>query len=219
MDTKLINCAQDQTEPTRTRRPIADIICEFLEVAFNLVLYTRGVYPDGIFKKRQKYNISVMMSVHPGLNEYIKDVLVGIRSLICLGNIERITLEITKEEKPIERYVFELMLFDAVKRDTDNDNWNLPQQLRDLLLKIHTSDAVLKPLPSDCSFIVTVQTKDSVANELVNCEHFEGFPWVRLDQNTSDALPNTAAIFPLKSCSFQQFDMQCFVEINFNNKA
>ena len=35
---------------------------EFLEVLINTVLYVRNIYPDGIFKKYQKYNMAVMVS-------------------------------------------------------------------------------------------------------------------------------------------------------------
>ena len=207
---------KDVHYPRETSTSIADVICEFLEVASHLILYCRGVYPDGIFKKCRKYNVAAMMSCHPDLNCYIKDVLVGIRLLISTGNVERVTLQIvTKENKPVERYVFELLLFGDIDRDKEYESPDLERQLRDLLLKIHTSDAVLKPLPDDCSFVVSVQTKDSVGYDLINGEHFEGFPWVKSDEkdDTAECLTKPG-IIPLKSCSTKHFDLQCFVETN-----
>lgn len=44
---------------------VADVLCEFLEVAVHLILYVREVYPVGIFQKRKKYNVPVQVS--PGL--------------------------------------------------------------------------------------------------------------------------------------------------------
>ena len=41
---------------------VADVVMEFLEVLINMVLYVRNIYPDGIFKKYQKYNMAVMVS-------------------------------------------------------------------------------------------------------------------------------------------------------------
>lgn len=38
---------------------VADVLCEFLEVAVHLILYVREVYPVGIFQKRKKYNVPV----------------------------------------------------------------------------------------------------------------------------------------------------------------
>ena len=43
---------------------VADVLCEFLEVAVHLILYVREVYPVGIFQKRKKYNVPVQVSLH-----------------------------------------------------------------------------------------------------------------------------------------------------------
>lgn len=43
---------------------VADVLCEFLEVAVHLILYVREVYPVGIFQKRKKYNVPVQVSPH-----------------------------------------------------------------------------------------------------------------------------------------------------------
>ncbi len=40
---------------------VADILCEFLEVAIHLILYVREIYPSGIFQKRKKYNVPVQV--------------------------------------------------------------------------------------------------------------------------------------------------------------
>ncbi|KAG5838727.1 hypothetical protein ANANG_G00226650, partial [Anguilla anguilla] len=61
---------------------VADILCEFLEVAIHLILYVREVYPSGIFQKRKKYNVPVQMSCHPELNQYIQDTLHCVKPLI-----------------------------------------------------------------------------------------------------------------------------------------
>lgn len=44
---------------------VADVLCEFLEVAVHLILYVREVYPVGIFQKRKKYNVPVQVSAPP----------------------------------------------------------------------------------------------------------------------------------------------------------
>lgn len=43
---------------------VADILCEFLEVAIHLILYVREVYPSGIFQKRKKYNVPVQVQMN-----------------------------------------------------------------------------------------------------------------------------------------------------------
>ena len=197
------------------RSSMADVICEFLEVSFNLILYVRSVYPNGIFRKSRKYNVAVMMSRHPELNKYICDVLTGINALISAGNVERVTFQInTKEDEPIERFVFELRLFEGSENSerTLNRVCEIEQCLRDLLLKINNCDAVLQPLPEDCTFSVNVQTKESVANELMKNDHFEGFPWIRAESSDNTTSLQKSSIHPLKSCNMQNLKIQCFVE-------
>jgi len=39
------------------------VLCEFLEVAFHLILYVREVYPPVVFERRKKYNVPVQVYV------------------------------------------------------------------------------------------------------------------------------------------------------------
>lgn len=38
------------------------VLCEFLEVAFHLILYIREVYPAVVFERRKKYSVPVQVS-------------------------------------------------------------------------------------------------------------------------------------------------------------
>ena len=38
------------------------VLCEFLEVAFHLILYVREVYPPVVFERRKKYNVPVQVN-------------------------------------------------------------------------------------------------------------------------------------------------------------
>lgn len=67
---------------------VADVLCEFLEVAVHLILYVREVYPVGIFQKRKKYNVPVQMSCHPELNQYIQDTLHCVKPLLEKNDVE-----------------------------------------------------------------------------------------------------------------------------------
>lgn len=49
--------------PDSSLQVVADILCEFLEVAIHLILYVREVYPSGIFQKRKKYNVPVQVQI------------------------------------------------------------------------------------------------------------------------------------------------------------
>ena len=38
-----------------------DIFAEFLEVGIHLILYSRKLYPTGLFERRKKYNVPVQV--------------------------------------------------------------------------------------------------------------------------------------------------------------
>ena len=40
----------------------ADILSEFLEVAFHAILYVREIYPSSVFERRKKYDVPVQVS-------------------------------------------------------------------------------------------------------------------------------------------------------------
>ncbi|PIO35649.1 hypothetical protein AB205_0032710, partial [Aquarana catesbeiana] len=54
---------------------VADILCEFLEVAVHLILYVREVYPTGIFQKRKKYNVPVQCLLSDSLLSHVEQLL------------------------------------------------------------------------------------------------------------------------------------------------
>uniref|UniRef100_A0A3B1KEZ7 Mitotic arrest deficient 2 like 2 n=1 Tax=Astyanax mexicanus TaxID=7994 RepID=A0A3B1KEZ7_ASTMX len=70
---------------THTHTMVADILCEFLEVAIHLILY-----------KRKKYNVP--MSCHPELNQYIQDTLHCVKPLIEKNEAEKVGVVIMDKE-------------------------------------------------------------------------------------------------------------------------
>lgn len=93
-----------------------DILLEFLEVAFNHILFFRKIYPKEIFIKRKIYGITVYVSEHPELNEYLLNVLNAVRELIKEdeNSIKTINLTFYNENKlPIEKFVFDIVKLQA----------------------------------------------------------------------------------------------------------
>lgn len=89
---------------------------EFLEVAFNHILYFRNLYPKEIFVKKKIYSTTIYVSEHPELNEYIKNVLNAIRELVkedesCVKAVNLVFYN--KHKIPIERFVFDLVKLQA----------------------------------------------------------------------------------------------------------
>ncbi|KAE8591840.1 hypothetical protein XENTR_v10018589 [Xenopus tropicalis] len=127
---------------------VADILCEFLEVAVHLILYVREVYPIGIFQKRKKYNVPVQMSCHPELNRYIQDTLHCVKPLIEKNDVEKVVVVILdKEHHPVERFVFEIAQPPLLSISSDSLLSHVEQLLRAFILKISVCDAVLDNNP------------------------------------------------------------------------
>ncbi|CAK9834019.1 Mitotic spindle assembly checkpoint protein MAD2B [Anthophora retusa] len=98
-----------------------DILLEFLEVAFNHILFFRNLYPKEIFERRKVYSTIVYVSEHPELNEYIKNVLNTIRELLKEdeNSVKAVNLVFyNRKREPIEKFVFDL-----VKLQTSNTEY------------------------------------------------------------------------------------------------
>eukprot|EP00061_Rhincodon_typus_P015387 g43028.t1 len=106
------------------RYVVADVLCEFLEVAIHMILYVREVYPVGIFQKRKKYNVPVQ-------NEVDRMVVVIL----------------DKEHHPVERFVFEISQPPLLSVSSDTLLSRVEQLLRASILKISVCDAILDSNP------------------------------------------------------------------------
>jgi len=190
---------------------VVSVVIELLEVALNMILYVRNIYPDGIFKKYRKYNIAVLMSCHPEVNSYIKDVFASIQPLISKGDIEKVVFQIiNKDGCPVERYCFEMKFLG------DNSKccyFDVEEHVRALLLKLNVCESLLSPLPAECSFQILAHTKRSTLTAMEESNNFQDSPWVVAEDKGGGVLED-ANIIPIRSCSNQAFILQCYAEEN-----
>uniref|UniRef100_A0A8C6LDH1 Mitotic spindle assembly checkpoint protein MAD2B n=1 Tax=Nothobranchius furzeri TaxID=105023 RepID=A0A8C6LDH1_NOTFU len=202
---------------------VADILCEFLEVAIHLILYVREVYPSGIFQKKKKYNVPVQMSCHPGLNQYIQDTLHCIKPLIEKNDAEKVVVVIMdKEHHPVERFVFEISQPPVVSiRHTEDISIflnhsaetllsHVEQLLRAFILKISVCDAVLNNNPPGCSFTVLVHTREAATRNMEKVQVIKDFPWIVADEQ--EVQMKESRLIPLKSMTSDIVKMQLYVE-------
>ncbi|XP_078368970.1 mitotic spindle assembly checkpoint protein MAD2B-like isoform X2 [Oculina patagonica] len=177
------------------------VLCEFLEVAFHLILYVREVYPPVVFERRKKYNVPVQMCCHPDLNQYILDVLQTTKPLLEKGEVQRVALVISnKKFIPVERFVFEIGNPEESSATGSEDNFLLHTEkaLRGFLLKINACDALLEPIPPESSFL-----------KLQEDRKVQEFPWIQADEENILKEP---IMIPLKSATAGILKMQLFVE-------
>ncbi|XP_068935062.1 mitotic spindle assembly checkpoint protein MAD2B isoform X1 [Petaurus breviceps papuanus] len=177
---------------------VADVLCEFLEVAVHLILYVREVYPIGIFQKRKKYNVPVQMSCHPELNQYIQDTLHCVKPLLEKNDVEKVVVVILdKEHHPVERFVFEITQPPLLSISSDSLLSHVEQLLRAFILKISVCDAVLDHNPPGCTFTVLVHTREAATRNMEKIQVIKDFPWILADEQ--DVHMHDPRLIPLKT--------------------
>uniref|UniRef100_S4RU02 Mitotic spindle assembly checkpoint protein MAD2B n=1 Tax=Petromyzon marinus TaxID=7757 RepID=S4RU02_PETMA len=195
-----IMSTRQEVNPTQVA---ADILCEFLEVAVHMILYVRQLYPLGIFEKRRKYNVPVQMSCHPEVNRYIEDTLHCIRPLLeqqRQNAVEQFVVAIVnKENKPVERFVFEISPPNVASHSLDEMLAGLEKALRAFLLKISVADSILEENPADCSFTIFVHTLENAMASTEVVQMQKSFPLVQADEE--EVAMSSARMVPLKTLS------------------
>ena len=58
-------------ERRERREFLKNITAELIEVLIHQIIYYKRIYPDRIFCKRRMFNLPVMMSKQPWVNDYI----------------------------------------------------------------------------------------------------------------------------------------------------
>uniref|UniRef100_A0A3Q2EB97 Mitotic spindle assembly checkpoint protein MAD2B n=1 Tax=Cyprinodon variegatus TaxID=28743 RepID=A0A3Q2EB97_CYPVA len=190
---------------------VADILCEFLEVAIHLILYVREVYPSGIFQKRKKYNVPVQMSCHPELNQYIQDTLHCVKPLIEKNDAEKVVVVIMdKEHHPVERFVFEisqppLLSIRFASSFSVKSNWGV------FLITNRSAETLTGGQKKRCcSFTVLVHTRDAATRNMEKVQVIKDFPWIVADEQ--EVHMKEPRLIPLKSMTSDIVKMQLYVE-------
>lgn len=187
--------------PSRVK---SDIILEFLEVAFNSVLYHRNVYPASIFTHKKKYSVPVYLAAHPRVVKYITECLKTIKTLLEWNSIHHIELIIFSNDKPIEKHVFQLINSDSVK---DEYFVATEEAFRAYLLKLSGSVRNLSKLSDDCNFSIELTTTEQASVRLSDSVNQINFPWLETERNiTSDS-----KLLPLKTIKTDNVALEMFL--------
>lgn len=147
---------------------------DFLTVAIHTILYERGIYPRASFISARKYNFAVRQSRHPKLCEWINDAVDAVEVELLKGTAERVAVVLySKQNKPLERVVFDVSHFPVVPASEHNTPLeaiegpetpvlpmvDLEEQLRATMSRLSTCGVDMKQLPPDCTFTVAVELK------------------------------------------------------------
>jgi mitotic spindle assembly checkpoint protein MAD2B len=179
----------------------ADLFVEFLEAAFHLILYNRDVYPAVLFKPCRLYNVTVQMSCQTEINQYIRNIIISVHSLLLQQNLDKVVLAIinTDDHSILEKFIF---IMQRAPETNDGDTYLLEveESLRGALLKITYCNSLLKPHPPNCTFTVLIHTTNEAAARLEHQQQAEGFPWIRADPSDTEIKEVTSQhVIPLTS--------------------
>lgn len=198
----------------------SDIVVELLEVAINLILYTREIYPQSVFQRRKKYNIPVQMCIHPELRTYISECVSSIRPVLEKGEVEKVVVVVLSSKGvPVEKFVFEIVQRPIKPHDIRQDPQltRMEEALRAFCLKLSISDSLLQPLPSGCSFVMQIHVPEHVPNAMSTDQQYQEFPWVEAEKEQVE-VPDSH-IVPLKTLQTEVCKMQLYVEESSNKNS
>ncbi|XP_037091600.1 mitotic spindle assembly checkpoint protein MAD2B-like [Pollicipes pollicipes] len=134
-----------------------DLILEFVETALHSILYLRKLYPEAIFRKRQKYKVPVQMSVHKEVNEYIASTLSSLRPYLQEQLLEELAIVVIDPGgRTFETVTIELAVLggDAYTVRGDEYLTRLEATLSGLLLGLYATLADCPAPPTDSTFRV-----------------------------------------------------------------
>ncbi|KAK8731290.1 hypothetical protein OTU49_007525 [Cherax quadricarinatus] len=191
----------------------SDIVVELLEVAINLILYTREIYPQSVFQRRKKYSIPVQMCIHPGLRSYIGECVSSIRPVLEKGEVEKVVVAVLSTEGvPVEKFVFEIVQKPTKPHEIKKDPQllRMEEALRAFCLKLSISDSLLQPLPPGCSFAVHIHVPEHVPAVMSSGNQYQDFPWVEAEKEQTEV--HDPHIVPLKTLRTELCRMQLYVE-------
>lgn len=161
---------------TPTFRSLVAAFTDFLTVATHTILYERSIYPKTSFLTAKRYNHPVRQSRHPKVCEWMNDAIAAVETELHKGTVANVAIVIfSKDNKPMERFVFDASRFPAVPaadldtplERTDADGENVPvlpvvdmeEQFRAIMSKISNCESALKPLPGGCTFTIAIDLK------------------------------------------------------------
>lgn len=190
---------------------VADILCEFFEVAIHCILRVKQIYPSGIFVKRKKYGIPVYLSVHPDLNQYVSTCITSLRPLLLKDKVTALAVAILlPTDEVVQRVVFEIAQIKATFKACNHSLSDIERGLCALCLKIASPSTESEPLPKGCHFAVQIHTRDSLLEgprmQLVD----KNFTWITADVRHS--ILDHPTIVPVKTVDNSMFKMQVFLE-------
>lgn len=188
----------DMANEAPTFRSFVTAFTDFLTVAIHTLLYERAIYPQTSFLSARKYNFAVRQNRHPKVCEWINDAVGAVETELLKGSVERVAVVMySKQNKPLERFVFDLGRFPVVpaaevdlpmeRLDSSGSkapilpSVDLEEQFRATMSRMTNCSAALRPLPKGCTFTVAIELRRTGEAPLGHPQ-----PWVPAEQEGAE---------------------------------
>ncbi|CAK9217443.1 unnamed protein product [Sphagnum troendelagicum] len=184
---------------------VADLVCEFLEVAVHLLLCVREIYPPELFERRRYLNLPVQWARHPELRDYIHSAVTNLKIWIQQGVVEKVAVifvDNSNQTTALEKFIFDFSLKQLIRSSLQPNEMEFA--LRGFLLKLSVCEPLLRPLPPDCSWELIAYVTN-LSRDTIKKEQF----WIPSEHK---GWQQPFTITPIKSMQSELLDMQLYVE-------
>ena len=204
---------------------------DFFTVAIHTILYERELYPERSFLIARKYNLAVRQSRHPKVCEWVNDSTTAVESELSKGTLQTVAVVIyTENNKPFERFVFDLSRFPSVppsELDVPLDRLtadgskipvlpsvDLEEQLRAFMSTLVNCSSKLGTVPKGCTFTIAIELKSDALAPLGHPQ-----PWVPAeingdspDRHSAQSTMNVKFTTPLRAVRAGDMVFEAWVE-------
>uniref|UniRef100_A0A915I1T6 Mitotic spindle assembly checkpoint protein MAD2A n=1 Tax=Romanomermis culicivorax TaxID=13658 RepID=A0A915I1T6_ROMCU len=146
----------------------AQIVKEFFYYGINNILYQRGVYPAELFRRVQKYGLSLLVTQDPQLEAYFNKLLDHVENLMSKEQCHKLVLVIADvtTKTTLERWQFNIKC-DSGASESSNQSQKasnkplerIQQEIRDVIRQITASVTFLPFLEQQCAIDVLIYAK------------------------------------------------------------
>ncbi|UYV80987.1 MAD2L1 [Cordylochernes scorpioides] len=157
----------------------------------NSILYQRGVYPEEFFIRENKYDLTVYMSVNPGVIEFLDRILDKLKEYLAMDCVDKLVMVLAniKTKEILERWEFTITCDKSHPKDENGTPGSghdihavrlctykcarapkpiakplktIQNEIRDVLRQIAASISFLPLIEDQCSFDLLLLIKKDV---------------------------------------------------------
>ncbi|XP_068688832.1 mitotic spindle assembly checkpoint protein MAD2A-like [Montipora foliosa] len=161
--------ATKQESKAITLKGSAELVTEYFGFAINNILYQRGIYSAGSFKREQHYDLTLFICEDKDLQEYLSTVLKQLKDWLEQSTLQRLVMVITEvnTEEVLERWQFDIQCENAEKEATTDKKQpakkpkgkkDIQREIRDVIRQITASVTFLPLLERKCAFDLLAYT-------------------------------------------------------------